>query len=89
MPMLLHLDLFKIINDTCDHVAGDELLRQLGDMFQKKVRQHDTLARLGGDQFGGLMEHCSLAQVRRMANELGDVNRHVILRLRGGRARTA
>jgi hypothetical protein len=35
------------------------------------------------------MEHCSLAQVRRVANELGDVNRQVILRLRGGRARTA
>jgi diguanylate cyclase (GGDEF)-like protein len=82
--MLLRLDLFNIINDTCDHVTGDELLRQLGDMLQKKVRQHDTLARPGGDQFGGLMEHCSLAQVRRVANELGDVNRQVILRLRGG-----
>ncbi len=41
--MFLHLDLFNIINDTCDHVTGDELLRQLGDMLQKKVRQHDAL----------------------------------------------
>ena len=56
----LDLDQFKIVNDTCGHIAGDELLRQLTVLLQEKVRQNDTLARLGGDEFGILMSHCDI-----------------------------
>lgn len=66
----LDLDLFKVINDTCGHIAGDELLRQLSGVLQAQVRKRDTLARLGGDEFGVLMEHCSLEQATRVANTL-------------------
>jgi diguanylate cyclase (GGDEF)-like protein/PAS domain S-box-containing protein len=66
----LDLDRFKIINDTCGHVAGDELLRQLGRLLQRVVRKRDTLARLGGDEFGVLMECCTLDQAQRVANAL-------------------
>ncbi|MGH6610192.1 MAG: diguanylate cyclase domain-containing protein, partial [Burkholderiaceae bacterium] len=66
----LDLDQFKIINDTCGHIAGDELLRRLADLLKKSVRQRDTLARLGGDEFGVLMEQCSLSQARQVADEL-------------------
>lgn len=58
----MDLDQFKIVNDTCGHVAGDELLRQIGDLLQANVRQRDTLARLGGDEFSLLMEHCGIEQ---------------------------
>lgn len=58
----LDLDQFKIINDTCGHLAGDELLRQLGDVLRQQVRKMDILARLGGDEFGILMSYCSLEQ---------------------------
>jgi len=58
----MDLDQFKIVNDTCGHVAGDELLRQIGDLLLANVRQRDTLARLGGDEFALLMEHCSIEQ---------------------------
>jgi diguanylate cyclase (GGDEF)-like protein/PAS domain S-box-containing protein len=66
----LDLDQFKVINDTCGHMAGDELLRQLGQLLSETVRRRDTLARLGGDEFGVLMEHCTLAQARRVANKV-------------------
>jgi diguanylate cyclase (GGDEF)-like protein/PAS domain S-box-containing protein len=68
----LDLDQFKVINDTCGHVAGDELLRQLASVLHDKVRKRDTLARLGGDEFGVLMEHCDLDEGRRAANALRD-----------------
>ncbi len=71
----LDLDQFKVVNDTCGHVAGDELLRQLGAALRTKVRRSDTLARLGGDEFGVLLEHCQADQARRLADELLQVVR--------------
>ncbi len=68
--LYLDLDQFKVINDTCGHIAGDELLRQLSNILKLGVRKRDTLARLGGDEFGVLMEHCSLKQARRVATSL-------------------
>ena len=66
----MDLDQFKAINDTCGHIASYELLRQLGQALQTMVRHRDTLARIGGDQFAILMEHCSLDQAHRVATDL-------------------
>jgi diguanylate cyclase (GGDEF)-like protein/PAS domain S-box-containing protein len=66
----LDLDRFKIVNDTCGHVAGDELLRQVTTLLQEKTRKADTLARLGGDEFGLLLNQCTPEQALRVANAL-------------------
>jgi len=68
---LLHLDLdqFQIINDTCGHVAGDELLRQMAKLMSTLVRSDDVLARLGGDKFGVLLQGCSMEQGEHIAEK--------------------
>lgn len=68
--LYLDLDQFKIINDTCGHVAGDALLKQLAVELKERIRDSDTLARLGGDEFGVLLENCGPDDAIMVANNL-------------------
>ena len=66
----LDLDQFKLINDTCGHIAGDELLKQLAATLGEKIRAGDSLARLGGDEFGILLHDCGVEDALEVARSL-------------------
>jgi diguanylate cyclase (GGDEF)-like protein/PAS domain S-box-containing protein len=66
----LDLDQFKVVNDTCGHIAGDQLLRQLADLLRSHVRDRDSLGRLGGDEFGLLLENCELEDAQRIVEAI-------------------
>ncbi|WP_130904146.1 MULTISPECIES: EAL domain-containing protein [unclassified Pseudomonas] len=68
--MFLDLDQFKLVNDTCGHAAGDELLRHICALLQSGLREGDTLARLGGDEFGILLENCGPEAAEKIAESL-------------------
>jgi diguanylate cyclase (GGDEF)-like protein len=69
---LCHLDIdqFKMINDSCGHAAGDTLLGQVGALLKSKIRWRDTLSRLGGDEYGVLLEGALLEDALRTAEVL-------------------
>ncbi len=68
--LYLDLDQFKVVNDTCGHSAGDELLRQLSAMLQEGLRDEDFIVRLGGDEFGVLLKNCDKNDGLRIANDI-------------------
>ncbi len=66
----MDLDQFKLVNDTCGHLAGDELLRRLGTVILEQMRDGDPVARLGGDEFGVLLRGASLEEGLELAREI-------------------
>ncbi|MDR2837859.1 MAG: EAL domain-containing protein [Azonexus sp.] len=68
--LFINLNRFKSINNTCGYLAGDELLRQIALLLKGRLREEDTLARVFGDQFGIVLNHCSDTYARQVADDL-------------------
>jgi len=79
----MDLDQFKVVNDTCGHIAGDALLKQLAHVLENRVRDSDVLARLGGDEFGLLLLNCDLDNAMGIADSLRLAIKQFIFRWEG------
>lgn len=67
----IDMDQFKIVNDTCGHTAGDELLKQLAILIKSHLgRESDAIARMGGDEFGALLADCTVERGEDICNAL-------------------
>ena len=76
----IDMDQFKVINDTCGHVAGDELLKQVAATLSRQVREVDLVARMGGDEFAVLLRRCpkheALKIVERILHSFNELQFH-------------
>ncbi|RGE47147.1 diguanylate cyclase [Comamonas testosteroni] len=68
--LYIDLDQFKLINETSAHSAGDEVLCEVSRMLLANLRETDCLARMGGDEFGVLLENCPPPNVAAIAEKL-------------------
>lgn len=68
----MDLDQFKVVNDTCGHIAGDGMLKEVAAVLLPHVGEHDILARLGGDEFGLLLQDCTLPDAVLVVEQLID-----------------
>ena len=68
--LLFDVDRFREINDALGHEAGDFLLRELGTRLREVLRESDTLARLGGDEYGVLLPTSSVEEAVLLASRV-------------------
>ena len=70
MLFYMDLDRFKAVNDSCGHLAGDNMLREVANLIKEQVRDSDFVGRLGGDEFGALLIGCPIDKARQIATDI-------------------
>ena len=70
MLFYMDLDRFKVVNDSCGHLAGDNMLREIASLIKEQVRDSDFVGRLGGDEFGALLIGCPIDKARQIATDV-------------------
>ena len=70
MLFYMDLDRFKVVNDSCGHLAGDNMLREVAGLIKEEVRDSDFVGRLGGDEFGAILIGCPIEKSRKIATAI-------------------
>jgi diguanylate cyclase (GGDEF)-like protein/PAS domain S-box-containing protein len=70
MLFYMDLDRFKAVNDSCGHLAGDNMLREVAALIKDQVRDSDFVGRLGGDEFGAILIGCPIEKARQIAIDI-------------------
>jgi diguanylate cyclase (GGDEF)-like protein/PAS domain S-box-containing protein len=70
MLYYMDLDRFKAVNDSCGHLAGDNMLREVAALIKDQLRESDYVGRLGGDEFGALLIGCPIDKARQIATDI-------------------
>lgn len=70
MLFYMDLDRFKAVNDSCGHLAGDNMLKEVAGLIKEQVRDSDIVGRLGGDEFGAILIGCPIEKARQIATDI-------------------
>jgi len=68
--LYIDVDQFKVLNDTCGHFAGDQMLKQIGLLLKNNIRKMDIIARLGGDEFGIIIKNITIKDACIIADKI-------------------
>ncbi len=67
--LIMDLDNFKVINDTFGHAAGDEMIREMGNIIRTGFRKTDIAGRIGGEEFAVVLKNTSLEEAKKVAEQ--------------------
>jgi diguanylate cyclase (GGDEF)-like protein len=77
--LMADLDLFKRINDTYGHEAGDRVLNQFGTMLRKTCRESDVIGRIGGEEFALLLPETPAGAAQHLASRITEACRSIVV----------
>ncbi|MDH5517133.1 MAG: EAL domain-containing protein [Gammaproteobacteria bacterium] len=66
----IDLDQFKTVNDSCGHLAGDALLKQISAHIKSHTKERDIVGRLGGDEFGLVLKNCDIDHAKTVTERI-------------------
>ncbi len=75
--LLIDVDTFKSVNDTCGHAAGDAILKDVAEQLTTEFRSVDHICRIGGDEFAVIMVNMTSDLAYTIEEKISAINQHL------------